>query len=51
MGTKRDGMVPAKDLGFLDDEYRDSLEVGDSVPVVVLRTWGNDDENDTWPGI
>jgi small subunit ribosomal protein S1 len=44
LGTKRDGIVPPKDLDFLDDEYRDSLEVGDSVPVVVLRTWGNDDE-------
>ena len=44
LGAKRDGIVPPKDLGFLDDEYRDSLEVGDSVPVVVLRTWGNDDE-------
>lgn len=44
LGTKRDGIVPPKDLGFLEDEYRDSLEVGDSVPVVVLRTWGNDDE-------
>jgi small subunit ribosomal protein S1 len=44
LGTKRDGIVPPKDLGFLNDEYRNSLEVGDSVPVVVLRTWGNDDE-------
>lgn len=38
LGAKRDGIVPPKDLGFLDDGYRDSLEVGDSVPVVVLRT-------------
>jgi len=44
LGTKRDGIVPPKDLGFLNEEYLDSLEVGDSVPVVVLRTWGNDDE-------
>jgi small subunit ribosomal protein S1 len=44
LGTKRDGIVPPKDLGFLDDEYRDSLEVGDSVPVVVLRIRGNGDE-------
>jgi small subunit ribosomal protein S1 len=44
LGAKRDGIVPPKDLGFLNDEYRDSLEVGDSVPVVVLRTGGNDDE-------
>lgn len=41
LGVKRDGIVPPKDLSFLDDEYRDSLEVGDSVPVVVLS---NDDE-------
>lgn len=44
LGAKRDGIVPPKDLGFLNEEYRDSLEVGDNVPVVVLRTWGNHDE-------
>jgi len=44
LGAKRDGIVPTKDLDFLDDEYRDSMGVGDSVPVVVLKTWGNHDE-------
>ena len=43
LGAKRDGVVPPKDLDFLDDEYRASLEVGDRVPVVVLRTWGRRD--------
>jgi small subunit ribosomal protein S1 len=43
VGVKRDGIVPAKDLGFLDDEYRASLSVGDHVPVVVQRTWGRED--------
>jgi len=40
--TKRDGFVPAKDLGFLDDEYRDNLRVGDRVPVRVLKPAGRD---------
>jgi small subunit ribosomal protein S1 len=43
LGAKRDGVVPPKDLDLLDDEYRASLEVGDRVPVVVLRTWGRRD--------
>jgi small subunit ribosomal protein S1 len=43
LGAKRDGVVPPRDLDFLDDEYRASLEVGDCVPVVVLRTWGRHD--------
>jgi len=37
LGTKRDGIVPRKDLESLDDAYRASLEVGDRVPVVVLK--------------
>jgi small subunit ribosomal protein S1 len=44
LGVKRDGIVPPKDLDLVeDDSYVDSLEVGDRVPVVVLRTWGNHD--------
>jgi len=40
LNAKRDGIVPPKDLDLLDDEYRGSLQVGDRVPVVVLKTWG-----------
>jgi small subunit ribosomal protein S1 len=36
MGCKRDGIVPRTDLERLDDAYRDSLEVGEEVPVSVL---------------
>jgi small subunit ribosomal protein S1 len=37
LGAKRDGIVPHKDLGSLDDTYRASLQVGDRVPVVVWK--------------
>jgi len=37
LGAKRDGIVPRKDLESLDDAYRASLQVGDRVPVVVLK--------------
>jgi len=37
LGTKRDGIVPRQDLESLDDAYRASLQVGDRVPVVVLK--------------
>jgi small subunit ribosomal protein S1 len=37
LGTKRDGIVPRRDLESLDDAYRASLQVGDRVPVVVLK--------------
>ena len=43
LGSKRDGIVPPIDLELLDDEYRASLEVGDHVPVVILKTWGRRD--------
>jgi small subunit ribosomal protein S1 len=42
LGTKRDGIVPRKDLGLLDDAYRTSLQVGDRVPVVVLKESARD---------
>jgi small subunit ribosomal protein S1 len=38
LGVKRDGLVPPKDLALLDDEYRNSLQVGERVPVSVLST-------------
>jgi ribosomal protein S1 len=44
LGVKRDGIVPPKDLDLVDDvAYVDSLKIGDRVPVVVLKTWGNHD--------
>ena len=38
LGVKRDGIVPPKDLSLLDEEYVESLEVGDHIPVAVLTT-------------
>jgi len=44
VGAKRDGIVPPRDLDLLDDEeFIESLEVGDKVPVAVLKTWGRRD--------
>lgn len=44
LGTKRDGIVPPRDLELLDDSYRADLQVGDRVPVAVLRTQGQKGE-------
>jgi small subunit ribosomal protein S1 len=44
LGAKRDGRVPAADLERLDDEVRDSLEVGAQVPVYVLDPADDRDE-------
>jgi ribosomal protein S1 len=38
LGVKRDGIAPPRDLALLDDEYRNSLQVGERVPVSVLST-------------
>ena len=38
LGVKRDGIVPSRDLQLLDDAYRNSLQVGERVPVSVLST-------------
>jgi small subunit ribosomal protein S1 len=43
IGGKRDAIVPPKDLDLLDEAYREQLQAGDRVPVVVLRTWGQED--------
>jgi small subunit ribosomal protein S1 len=43
LGDKRDGIVPPRDLELLDDEYRNSLQVGELVPVSVLTI---SDQND-----
>ena len=44
LGAKRDGRVPGADLERLDDEVRDSLQVGAQVPVYVLDPADDRDE-------
>lgn len=43
MNAKQDGIVRSEDLERLDDEYRQSLNVGDEVPVYVLHPRDQDD--------
>lgn len=43
IGAKRDGIIPPKDIDLLDEEYVSTLQVGDRIPVVVLKTWGDYD--------
>lgn len=43
LGTKRDGIIPAKDLNMVDEEYLHGLQVGDRIPVAIMRTWGDED--------
>ena len=38
LGVKRDGIVPSRDLQLLDDAYRNSLQVGERVPISILST-------------
>ena len=44
LGTKRDGIVPRRDLELLDETYRASLQTGGRVPVCVLTTSGRHGE-------
>jgi small subunit ribosomal protein S1 len=44
LGGKRDGVVPRTDLELLDDECRANLQVGDRVPVSVLKVSGSHGE-------
>jgi len=44
LGTKRDGIVPRRDLELLDETYRTGLHAGDRVPVRVLTTSGRHGE-------
>jgi len=44
LGTKRDGIVPRRDLELLDETYRTGLQAGDHVPVRVLTPSGRHDE-------
>jgi len=43
LGAKWDGIVPPRDLDFLDEVYRASLKVGDHIPVVVMKPRGRRD--------
>jgi small subunit ribosomal protein S1 len=43
VGAKRDGIVPPRDLELLDETYRESLAIGDRVPVSVLRSGGREE--------
>jgi small subunit ribosomal protein S1 len=42
--TKRDGMVPPRDLQALDDAYRETLKEGVRVPVRILRGQSRDNQ-------
>ena len=44
LNAKHDGIVQAQDLERLDEQFRNSLKVGDEVPVYIL-TQRNQDEN------
>ena len=37
LGVKQDGIVPSQDLERMDDEFRESLQVGADVPVYVIN--------------
>jgi small subunit ribosomal protein S1 len=39
LGSKRDGVIPGRDLQNVDPEYRKGLRVGDRIPVAVMRPW------------
>ena len=43
MGAKRDGIVPNQDIERLDPTFRQSLRVGEEVPVYVLNPRDQDD--------
>lgn len=43
LGTKQDGIVRLEDLERLDDQFRESLKVGDEVPVYILNPRDADD--------
>jgi small subunit ribosomal protein S1 len=44
LGTKRDGIIPSRDLEGLDQNQRASLQEGDRIPVVVLKEAGQRDD-------
>ncbi len=43
LGAKRDGIVPYQDIERLDPRFRDSLKVGEEVPVYVMNPRDYDD--------
>lgn len=44
VGAKRDAIVPRKEVDKLDDDQLDDLNVGDHIPVYVLRASGREEE-------
>ncbi|MBN1815546.1 MAG: S1 RNA-binding domain-containing protein [Anaerolineae bacterium] len=42
IGSKREGFVPADDLTRLDEEIRETVQVGSTVPVFVIRPSDNE---------
>ncbi|HIC89034.1 MAG TPA: S1 RNA-binding domain-containing protein [Anaerolineae bacterium] len=44
IGAKREGFVPARDLERLPQELVQELQVGDEIPVIVQRSWTNNEE-------
>jgi len=43
LGAKRDGIIPPEDLELVDEEYVAGLQVGDHIPVLVMKAWGRRD--------
>jgi small subunit ribosomal protein S1 len=43
LNAKQDGIVRSEDLERLDEEFRDSLKIGDEVPVYILNPRDQDD--------
>ena len=43
LGAKRDGIVIPRDLQHIDEGRLEGLQVGDRIPVVILRNLGNHD--------
>lgn len=39
LGLKREGIVPPQDVKRLDEELIEGLQVGDEIPVYILRPW------------
>ncbi len=43
LGLKRDGIVSPRDLQQVDKDYVKSLQVGDHIPVAILRAYGDEE--------
>ena len=43
LGAKRDGIIASRDLQNVADEHLEGLQIGDRIPVVILRDRGEQD--------